>query len=103
MWIHLARPGNTLYDLARDMGLNISRKQNYNSGDEPGGQESRALPLPLCPFCSRKSLQQSAPKPLWLRLPAAPLPFSVAGIVASNLSSFSCPRRCQAQSTHPPL
>jgi hypothetical protein len=32
MWIHSAAPGNPLFDLAGALNLNISRKQNYNSG-----------------------------------------------------------------------
>lgn len=32
MWIHGARPGNPLFDLARSLNLTLSRRQNYNSG-----------------------------------------------------------------------
>ncbi|KAI8468969.1 MAG: amine oxidase [Monoraphidium minutum] len=47
MWVHGARPGNPLYDMAGPLGLNVSRKQNYNSGaifvPGSGGNRTRML------------------------------------------------------------
>jgi hypothetical protein len=91
MWIHLARKGNLLFDLAGEMGLNVSRRQNYNSG---GGE-----PLPRPPRPPRSARVRSRQRRLagLAALLHGRLPPSPALSPPRALS----PRRPPTTATHP--